>query len=88
MEKIKIQQYLVRGKQRDFHILRIPELEHAWAYDGYDERRYEIDGGYETYLWLRYAMVALIASPDKIIYFPIRKPCDRYAVPSYDAVFT
>ena len=30
----------------------------------------------------------LIASPDKIIHFPIRKPFDRYAVPSYDAVFT
>ena len=62
MEKIKIQQYLVRGKHRAFRVLRIPELEHAWAYDGYDEQRYEIDGGYETYLWLRYAM----AAPDRV----------------------
>ena len=88
MEKIKIPQYLVRGKHRDFHVLCFPKLEHAWAYDEFDYQRYEIDGGYETYLWLKYAMAALIASPDKIIYFPIRKTSGRYLLPSYDAVFT
>ena len=88
MEKIKIPQYLVRGKHRDFHVLCFPKLEHAWAYDEFDYQRYEIDGGYETYLWLKYAMAALIASPDKIIYFPSRKTSGRYLLPSYDAVFT
>ena len=88
MEKIKIEQYLVRGKHRSFHVLKFPELEYAWAYDEFDFQRYEIDGGYETYLWLRYAMAALIASPDKIIYFPIRKTSDQHFCPSYDAVFT
>lgn len=65
-----------------------PKLEHAWAYDEFDYQRYEIDGGYETYLWLKYAMAALVASPDKIIYFPIRKTSDRYLFSSYDAVLT
>lgn len=88
MEKIKIEQYLVRGKHRNFHVLKIPELEYAWGYDELDFQRYEIDGGYETYLWLKYAMAALIASPDIIIYFPIRKTSDQHFCPSYDAVFT
>lgn len=86
--KIKIPQYLVRGKHRDFHVLVFPKLEHAWAYYEFDYQRYEIDGGYETYLWLKYAMAALIASPDRILYFPIRKPFDQHAFPSHDAVFT
>ena len=88
MKKIKIPQYLVRGKHRDFHVLYFPKLEHAWAYDEYDYQRYEIDGGYETYLWLKYAMAILITSPDRIIYFPIRKPFDQCFFPSHDAVFT
>ena len=73
MEKIKIPQYLVRGKHRDFHVLCFPKLEHAWAYDEFDYQRYEIDGGYETYLWLKYAMAALIASPDKSFTFRFGK---------------
>lgn len=71
--KIKIPQYLVRGKHRDFHVLVFPKLEHAWAYYEFDYQRYEIDGGYETYLWLKCAMAALIASPDRILYFPVRQ---------------
>lgn len=88
MKKVKIPQYLVRGKHRDFYVLCFPKLEHAWAYDEKSYNRYEIDGGYEIYLWLKYAMVTLIASPDKSIYFPIRKTSDRYLVLSYDAVLT
>ena len=88
MEKIKIPQYLVRGKHRNFYVLRFPELEYAWAYYEFDFQRYEIDGGYETYTWLKYAMAALIDSPDRIIYFPIRKPFDQHFFPSHDAVFT
>ena len=41
-----------------------------------------------SYLWLKYAISALITSPDKIIYFPIWKTSDRYLFPSYDAVLT
>lgn len=88
-EKVKIQQYLVRGRRQEFHVLRVPKLEHAWAYFDYDFDRYEIDGDYEAFQWLKYAMATLIASPDKIVYFPIRKKTPgTYYCENYDAVLT
>ena len=88
-QKIKIPQYLVRGKHRDFQVLRFPELTYGWAYWDCDFGRYEIDGDYETFQWLKYAMAALIASPDKILYFPIRKKiAGSYYCENYDAVLT
>lgn len=87
MEKIKIEQYLVRGKHRNFHVLKFPELEYAWAYWDWDTERYVIDGSHTTFQYLNYAMAALIAAPDMIAYFPIRKK-GPYYVPNYDAVLT
>lgn len=88
-QKIKIPQYLVRGKHRDFQVLRFPELTYGWAYWDCDFGRYEIDGDYEAFQWLKYAMAALIASPDKILYFPIRKKnAGSYYCENYDAVLT
>ena len=74
--KIKIPQYLVRGKHRDFHVLVFPRLKHAWAYYCGDDFLYDyaVDTDIVGCKWLRYAMAALIAAPDKIVYFPIRTP--------------
>ena len=74
--KIKIPQYLVRGKHRDFHVLVFPRLKYAWAYYCGDDFLYDyaVDTDIVGCKWLRYAMATLIAAPDKIVYFPIRKP--------------
>ena len=89
MDKIKIPQYLARGKHRWFHVLRLPELPYAWAYDCYDDGRYEIDGNIETFRWLKYALAVLIQSPDRIVYLPIRKEDTKDCIfSSYDAVIT
>ena len=87
--KIKISQYLVRGKRRVFRVLKFSALEHAWAYFDYDGGRYEIDGDMEAFRWLKYAMAALAVSPDRIVYFPIRKKHTALCyAPNYDAVLT
>ena len=43
--KLTFEQYLVRGKHRDFHVVVFPRKKYMWAfYDNFD-RQYEIDGG-------------------------------------------
>ena len=89
--KIKIPQYLVRGKHRDFHVLVFPRLKHAWAYYCGDNFLYDyaVDTDIVGCKWLRYAMAALIAAPDKIVYFPIRTPggFHGYYPINYDAIY-
>ena len=73
--KVKIPQYLVRGKHRDFHVLVFPRLKHTWAYYDSDSEHYAIDADIVGCKWLRFAMASLIAAPDKIVYFQsARKP--------------
>ena len=90
--KIKSPQYLVRGKHRDFHVLVFPHLKYAWAYFCGDDIRYDyaVDADAVGCKWLRYAMASLIAAPDKIAYFPIRKPGGFHGFyqTNYDAVYT
>lgn len=73
--KVKIDQYLVNGKRRDYCVLVLPKSKGSmmWAYyeKGFDER-YEIDADTQCFKLVRYALAALIANPSKIIYFPIR----------------
>ena len=43
--KIKYEQYLVRGKHRCYHILKLPAPEYAWIYDApLDEGEVALDG--------------------------------------------
>lgn len=59
-----------------------------WAYyeAGFDNR-YEIDGDYQAFKLVRYALAALIANPSKIVYFPIRgEGFGGYFYPNYDTV--
>ena len=88
--KVKIPQYLVRGKRREFHVLVFPRLKHTWAYYDSDSEHYAIDADIVGCKWLRFAMASLIAAPDKIVYFPIRTKTSfhGYYFPNYDTVLT
>ena len=48
--KVKIPQYLVRGKHRDFHVLVFPRLKHTWAYYDSDSEHYAIDADIQVLL--------------------------------------
>lgn len=70
--KIKFDQYIVRGKHRDFQVIVFPRKKYMWAYyEGFDGA-YEIDGDPEAYRLMKYAMAILAVDPNKIIYLPIR----------------
>lgn len=87
--KIKIDQYLVHGKHREFQVLVFPRYEFMWAYYEDSDERYEIDGDQEAYQLIKYALAALIAAPQEIIYFPVRdKGVGPYFQENYDAVLT
>lgn len=88
-KKIKIEQYLVRGKHRDFPVLVFPKKSLIWAYFEHFDGRYEIDCDQESAQFLKYALAALIADPRKIVYFPIRgEGLGGYYRENYDAVLT
>ena len=71
-EKIKFDQYIVRGKHRDFQIIVFPKKKYMWAYyEGFDEA-YEIDGDVDAYRLMKFAMAILAVDSNKIIYLPIR----------------
>lgn len=86
-KKVKIPQYLVRGKSRDYCILVFPKKKWLWAYyEGFDER-YEIDGDAAAYQQVKYALAALLANPGKIAYFPIHDDgYGEYFKENFDAV--
>lgn len=86
-KKIKIPQYLVRGKNRNYNVLVFPKKKWLWAYyEGFDER-YEIDGDAAAYQQVKYALAALLANPGKIAYFPIHDDgYGEYFKENYDAV--
>ena len=89
MKKIKLEQYQVRGKHRTYRVLKFPPLPYAWAYWDWDTERYVIDGDHEAFQHMAYAMAALLAAPDRIIYFPIRKKgMVHYYPQNYDAVLS
>lgn len=87
IRKIKIEQYHVQGKWRNYQVLVFPKPNYMWAfYDDFDEQ-YEIDGDIDAFQYVKYAMAALIACPEKIVYFPIRsKSIFKCYEENYDAV--
>lgn len=86
-KKIKIPQYLVRGKRQTYSVLAFPNKKWLLAfYDDADER-HEIDGDPAAYQQVKYALASLIANSGKIAYFPIKKPgFGRFYKDNYDAV--
>lgn len=88
-QKNKNEQYSVRGKSRNYQVLVFPKPNYMWAfYDSFDEQ-YEIDGDKMAFQHVKYAMAALIACPDKIVYFPIRsKSTFKCYEENYDAVIS
>ena len=87
-EKIKLEQYRVRGKHREFSVIVFPEQEYMWAYyEGFDGE-YEIDGDLSTYRLLKFAMAILAHDPHVIIYLPVRNRIlgDHAWGKCYDAV--
>ena len=80
--KFKVDQYRVQGKKRTYDVLVFPAVENAWAYDDFpEESGPRLDGDYEFYRLLEFALAALITDPSKIIYFPIRR---KKLHPSYE----
>lgn len=72
--KFRADQYRVRGKKRTYDVLVFPTVENAWAYDDYpEESGPRIDGNYEFFRLVEFALAALISDSSKIIYFPIRQ---------------
>lgn len=72
--KFRVDQYRVRGKKRTYDVLVFPAVKNAWAYDDFpEESGPRLDGDYEFYRLLEFALAALISDPSKIIYFPIRQ---------------
>ena len=47
-KKIKFDQYLVRGKRRDFHVIVLRTTRYMWAYWDDFDKQYEIDGDTEA----------------------------------------
>ena len=89
-QKIKFDQYKVRGKRRDYEVIVLPRKKYMWAfYDDFD-RQFEIDGNVGAYRYVKYALAILINDPTKIVYLPIRGQAigKYYQDNSYDAVLT
>lgn len=70
-EKIKFEQYKVRGKHREYQVIVYPRKKYMWAYYEDFDGAYEIDGDVEAYRLLKFAMAILAADPNKIVYLPI-----------------
>ncbi len=89
-KKIKFDQYMVRGKHRDFHVIVLCTTRYMWAYWDDFDKQYEIDGDTEAYHLIKYALAILINDPTKIIYLPIRNQGigEYFHNNSYDAVLT
>lgn len=69
--KIKYEQYLVRGKHRYYHILKLPAPEYAWIYDAPpDEGEVALDGDERVFRTVGAALSLLTINPTKIIYLP------------------
>ena len=80
MKRFKVDEYIVKEGNREYSILVFPFIKYMWAYDDtWESGYYAVDGPYEVFSMLRYAMAILIASSDKIIYFP----CKQYGIGRY-----
>ena len=74
MERFKIDEYVVRGKGRDYSVLVFPVDKYMWAYDNrWEIDHYCVDGSKEAFNLLKYAMAILANASDKIIYFPCKQ---------------
>lgn len=64
-----------------------PHKKYMWAYYDSSDERYEIDGDFAAYRYLKYAMAILSVDPNKIIYLPIQNPgVGRYYTQNYNVV--
>ena len=64
-----------------------PRKKYMWAYYDGGVEQYAIDGDYEAYRYLKYAMAILSVDPNKIIYLPIQNPgVGRYYTRNYNVV--
>lgn len=89
VKKIKLKQYRVRGKHREFDVLVFSRWRYMWAYYDNDDDIYAIDGDLAACELIKYALAVLIADPNKIIYFPVRdNELGDIFTDHYDAVLT
>lgn len=74
MDKLKIEEYVVKEKGREYSVLVFPKLQYMWAYDcSPEEYCYMEDGTAEVFCALKHAMAILTQASDKIIYFPCKQ---------------
>jgi len=68
-------------------VIVFPRKKYMWAYYDSSDERYEIDGDFAAYRYLKYAMAILSVDPNKIIYLPIQNPgIGRYYTQNYNVV--
>lgn len=71
---IKIDEYHVYEKGREYEILVFPFIKHMWAYDNSAEWGYvRIDGTAKAHYLMCYALDILARNKNKIIYFPCKQ---------------
>lgn len=74
MDRIRIEEYVVREKGREFSVLVFPKLQYMWVFDDYPEEHcYLVDGTAEVFSALKHALAVLAEASDKIIYFPCKQ---------------
>ncbi len=88
MTRIKVSQYKIYEKGREYSVLKFPCIKHMWVYDDRPEEDcYMVDGPPEVFSMLKYAFAILIEASDKIIYFPCKQDgIGSYYTENYDLV--
>lgn len=88
MKRIKVEQYTVYAKGRNYEILKFPYIQYMWAFDDHpEEDMLMVDGCKEVFMWLKYAFAILANDDSKILYFPCKQhPGGEYYRENYHLV--
>lgn len=89
MEKVKLNQYIVYNKKREYRIIVFPKEPLMWGYEDspYESDLYMVDGDKNAFKALSRAMALLANDFGKIVYFPLdRKGLGGYYTDSYKLV--
>lgn len=89
MEKIKLDQYIVYNKKREYRIIVFPKEPLMWGYEDspYESDLYMVDGDKNAFKALSRAMALLANDFGKIVYFPLDgKGLGGYYTDSYKLV--
>lgn len=74
MDKLKIDEFRVFEKGKEYSVLVFPKIEYMWVVEGDDkDDTFWIDAAVEGHVAFKYAMAILAEASDKIIYFPCKQ---------------